>query len=77
MFFDSKKFGLVDLAIAIEIAKKIDDGQPKPKLIDSVKRWLGTALNITTTILGRQTRRANVTEALSINSQRFAQDVKH
>ena len=80
MFFDSKNFGLVDLAIAMEIAEMIDDGQPKAKLIDSLRRSpriasrsLATLLNFTTTILGRSAHRADVSETLQVNPQSFDQ----
>ncbi len=36
--FDGKNFGLVDVAIADEIAKHLDNGEPKPKLSDSLRR---------------------------------------
>jgi hypothetical protein len=38
--FDGKHFGLVDVAIAEEIAKHLDNGEPKPKLSDSLRRGL-------------------------------------
>ena len=40
MMFDSKHLGLVDAAIAMEIAEKIDNGQPKKKLADSLQQGL-------------------------------------
>lgn len=40
MMFDSKHLGLVDVAIAMEIANGIDDGQPKPKLSDAIRRGM-------------------------------------
>ncbi|MBC7870244.1 MAG: hypothetical protein H7Y09_05345 [Chitinophagaceae bacterium] len=40
MFLDNNHFGIVDVAIALEIASKIDDGQPKPKLSDALKTGL-------------------------------------
>jgi hypothetical protein len=42
--FEAKNLGLMDAAIANEWAKLLDDGQPKPKLADSIRRGLGRVL---------------------------------
>lgn len=38
MMFDAKHLGLLDAEIAQEIAKHLDNGEPKPKLSDSLRR---------------------------------------
>jgi hypothetical protein len=74
MFLDSRYFGLANAAIAMEIAEKIGDRQPKSKLNDSVKRFpattrhaLAALLNFTTTILSKRAHHAAVNETLEVN----------
>lgn len=70
MFFDSKNFGLVDAAIAMEIAETIGSAKRSPGI---ARHALAALINFTTAILGRSAHRDAADKTLQFNRQGFAQ----